>query len=965
LYQFFISERKDEVIGSVVAPEDIPAATQLFTPNWIVQYLVQNSVGRLWMESYPNSKLRQHMPYYIAPAPQEPEVQAELDKIVVRDRTPESLTVLDPACGSGHILVEAFRLLFQIYLERGHREREIPRLIFAHNLFGLDIDDRAAQLACMTLLFEARKHDTRIFTNPPNLKVLAIQQSRDGDRAHIDAGAFSAKSQAKALINCFAEAKTIGSLLRVSDEIRSWLSVIRTAIPTAAGQQDYFESQIIDTLSPLLEQSDLLTRQYDAVIANPPYMGANGMTGILKKHIASEYACGSADLYACFMLRGVELARNGFCAMITMQTWMFMSSYEEMRKSILSTGTLYSMCHFPYDGHSPTVMGINFGTTAWSYRALSVNDYKGTYTCSRYHELDGSGRPFQFPSINERLKSVDQELFTKIPGGPIAYWLDGPTFSLFENSPCMADRGIAKVGLQSGDNPRFLRLWHEVSISKIGFGFTSPELTSDSDYKWYPHNKGGERRKWYGNQDFVVLWENNGKEIRSFTDQNGRPKSYPRSSHLYFRECISWTDLTSGKSSFRHYPSGFVLDCAAAGFFANSDQCMHSHLAYLNSKFCESLIQIISPGLHFRTGYFDKVPVPGNLCELGLRDLSRRAVDIAKGDWDSDERSFNFTRIPTISSFNLMANSFNQSADSTHSVCMEMLDIEREMNARIVDGNNLDPIYKSLSEDDLTLYKTPRDNNGRYIFIKEAKCFVSYAIGCMMGRYSLDHEGLIHAQAGNTGFDPSKYTTFPADADGIIPLTEESWFKDDATERLVEFVSKSWPSDALEENLSFLAKALGAKANESPRDLIRHYLVDNFYKDHCQTYKKRPIYWLFSSGKQRAFQCLVYLHRYHTETLSRMRADYVIPLQGKLQGRLAALTEEVARAGSTAQRKQAQKALDLIDKKIRELAAFDDQLRSYADKRIELNLDDGVKDNIRKFGTLIDLRPLGNLDSEE
>jgi len=1003
LYQFFISERKDEVIGSVVAPEDIPAATQLFTPNWIVQYLVQNSVGRLWMESYPNSTLRQHMPYYIEPAPQDPEVQAELDKLIVRDRTPESLTVLDPACGSGHILVEAFRLLFQIYLERGHREREIPRLIFANNLFGLDIDDRAAQLACMTLLFEARRYDARIFISSPTLRVLAIQQSRDSDRTFIEGSAFSARTEAKALINLFREAKTLGSLLRVTEPIRDFLPKIRAAFPTNLQQKDFLADQVTDVIRPLLTQSELMSRRYDVVLANPPYMGGKGMTKELKNFAKDEYPNSKSDAFAMFIERGFELANDhGFNAMVTMQSWMFLSSYEMMRESLLSGRTISCMSHM-----TNGVMGIAFGTAATVIRNKHLSDYNGSYCYTTIDDIGDDARPVSFPIKNGRLRNARQSDFAKIPGMPVAYWVSEHTREIFGRGESLSSVAKPRVGMRTGDNERFLRQWHEVSLADSNSTSTSASEASNSGQKWFPFVKGGDFRKWFGNIEQVVNWADNGHEIKKATLAKYPQLSWDNlgwkisNEAYYFRSAITWTAVSSSCFGVRFVDAGSIFGTGGSCIFPDG-----SNVEMLGALLCSNVghyfMGIGNPTLNINIEDVAAIPILPGLPESVI-ELARSCWASSRIDWNAYERSWDFQSLPLLKAASdpTLESSYTAWITQNKGTIAEMKRLEEENNRLFIDTYGLaDELTPDVPIEQITLTVNPAYRYGGKLTDEELwtrfrqdtmQELISYAIGCMMGRYSLDAPGLIYAHSGNEGFDPSRYASFLADDDGIIPLTDDAWFDDDITERFAEFLSKAWPGNSnkprintdthgsenesirvhpcssvdnkkLDENMKFVADVLGAKTNESPKDSIRRYLANDFYKYHCQTYKKRPIYWLFSSGKNQAFECLVYLHRYNADTLGRMRADYVIPLQGKLQGRLTALTEDVASAGSTAQRKQTQKALDLIAKKIRELATFDDQLRTYADKRIELDLDDGVKVNIRKFGTLIDLGPLGGAD---
>ena len=1038
LYQFFISERKDEVIGKVVAPEDIPAATQLFTPNWIVQYLVQNSLGRLWLESHPESWLKAHMPYYIEPAEQEPEVQAQLDAIWDRPVVPfvdkprmntdehgleedhirvypcssvaqsfhdtrdvRSLKILDPACGSGHILLEAFRLLFQIYLEQGYRKREIPRLIFKHNLVGLDIDDRAAQLTGMSLLFEARQHDRRILHYeedenhnpihaPPALRVHAFQNGTEADLAAIDGSKFGMKEEAKALVRFFSDGKTFGSLLRLPFELAAKLPDLRATAERALTAGDLFLGKVGELLLPLIAQAEAIAVRYDAVVANPPYMGGKGMTKDLKDFAKNDYPRSKADTFAMFIERGFELANeHGFNSMVTMQSWMFLSSYEAMREDLLTKHTVHCLAHFPYDGKSPTVMGINFGVSVKCLRNAPMVNYKGHYCCSRWHELNTDGTPKEFPTTNERLKSTKQSDFAKIPGMPVAYWVSPQILNLFDKHSCIGKTGKGKVGLQTGSNECFVRHWAEVSIDNIGFNCGSTSEALATEKKWFPYNKGGERRKWYGNQEFVVNWEHDGAEIKGFVDANGKQRSRPQNTEWYFKESISWGLITSGGSSFRWYPKGFIYDVAGMSLFI---QDAHSVLGALNTDPFLALVKILNPTLNLQIGDICNLPYVGFNDTAFITNV-QSAIGIAKEDWDQFETSWHFSDLFGI----------QKGQTSTAANCWEAWELsvmQRVTSMQMIESHNNELFARSFDLEydqgslqaisEITLYQ-PAIKGDPAPF---ARCLLSYAIGCMMGRYSLDHQGLIYARAGNIGFDPSKYPTFPADEDGIIPLTDEPWFHDDATVRFEEFVNKAWPGDGnkprmntdkhgseerpirvhpcpsvasnhlLEENLRFVADALGPKKNETARDTIRRYFSNDFYKDHCQTYKKRPIYWLFSSGKHQAFQCLVYLHRYNADTLGRIRTEYVTPLHGKMRARLAHLEEERDHAASAAATKAAQKAIDTLTKKIDELATFDDQLRHYADQRIELDLDDGVKVNIQKFGGkggLIDLKPLGSL----
>ena len=629
LYQFFISERKDEVIGSVVAPEDIPAATQLFTPNWIVQYLVQNSIGRLWMESYPESTLRQHMPYYIEPATQDSDVQVELDKLVVRDRNPESLTVLDPACGSGHILVEAFRLLFKIYLERGHREREIPRLISAHNLFGLDIDDRAAQLACMTLLFEARRHDARIFTDPPQLQIMALQQSLESDRAVIDGSGFAAKAEAKELVHLFRDAKTFGSLLRMPKNFEKSLVKIQAALPKFQLQQSFLSQGLSEIIHPLLTQGQILGRQYEAIVANPPYIGGKGMTKVLKEFAKEEYPRSKADTFSMFIEHGIEMAsKNGLCALVTMHSWMFLSSFEEMRIELLKNRQISTLAHLGARALG-SISGEIVKTCAFVIRPVYVEKHRPVFI----RLLDGEehDKSDLLKSNKGRIATICQSDLADIPGMPVAYWVDKRTISIFKETPPISEMAKGKSGQNTGDNDRFTRFWHEINFDKIGFGTSSLDNTNKAYPKWYPYNKGGRYRRWYGNFDTVINWSFNGREIKDYATQRNGGKHWSRyiqNLDVMLKEGITWSFVSSTHLGARYTPIGHLFDYAGCSIFPNP---IYPVLAILNSRAAEWFIKAVNPTMNLQPGTIGSIPLPTNLPNE-IAQLSEEAVELAKHD---------------------------------------------------------------------------------------------------------------------------------------------------------------------------------------------------------------------------------------------------------------------------------------------------------------------------------------------
>jgi hypothetical protein len=948
LYQFYISEKKDQVIGKVVKSEDIPAATQLFTPNWIVQYLVQNSVGRLWTMANPASTQKSQWPYYIEPAEQTTVVQAQLDALFQSrmdedggSLNPETITVLDPACGSGHILVEAYEVLKAIYLERGYQPRSIPRLILEKNLFGIDIDDRAAQLAGFALLMKARADDRRLLDNPPKLNVLALQESKGLDVDELDQAlsGFSTLTRPTiaALLNTFAHSKTYGSLIQVPQHLNAQLETIEEALQQAIQSGDLFTQAAAFDLLPLVRQTRILGMRFDTVVANPPYMGGKGMNSGLKDYAKRTFPDSKSDLFAMFIERGFGWCKpTGFNSMVTMQSWMFLSSYESMRQKLLRDRTLSCMVHM---GNG--VMGIAFGTASTIFINQHINNYTGSFSYCDTNDLNQEGIPAQFPVQNERLKTAKPDDFVKIPGSPVAYWLSQKGNEAF-SSRKLDDAGKTRRGLQTGAKDRFIRYWFECNEATIEKRYLSRVDAIRSKAKWFMFNNGGDYRKWYGNLDLVVNWGSNGQEIKSFDG------SIIPSEDLYFLIAVSWPRLTSGDIAFRLHPEGVIPGDLSPCYYSDQTSI---ELGYLNSKCTNYFLKAINPTVTSPVGDVAKIPIPklSEVAEIGVGQRVKLLIKMHKTDWDSSETSWDFNRIgwPTEGHKSTNIESSWQSYEDHCDQQIKMSKtLEEENNRLFIEAYGLqDELSPNVPEAQITLARADRE--------KDCQRLISYAIGCIMGRYSLDEPGLIYAHADNIDFDPNRYDTFPADADGIVPITDELWFEDDAANRIREFLLAVWSAETLDENLAWLAESLGQKGNETPIETIRRYIAGCFFKDHLQTYKKRPIYWLFSSGKQGAFQALVYLHRYNESTLSRMRAEYVVPLTGKIQSRIEMLKKDADAASSNAAKSKLDKDFDKLGKKYVELLAYDEKLRHYADLRIQLDLDDGVKVNYGKFGDLL------------
>jgi type II restriction/modification system DNA methylase subunit YeeA len=931
LYQFYISEKKDQVIGKVVKVEDIPAATQLFTPNWIVKYMVQNSLGQQWLATYPNSPLKAKMEYYIEPAEQTDEVRSQLAAMTPDSLDPEKLTLLDPASGSGHILVEAYDVFKEIYLERGYSNRDFPRLILEKNLYGLDIDDRAAQMAGFALLMKAREDDRKILRNdnPVKLNVMAITESLGTNIDNYKLSEYA--GSVKILNDIFSYGKIYGSLIQIPAQLATELIGIAKMLDETLTNGDLYSSQEAHELLKLVEQAKVMAGKYDCVVANPPYMGSKGMPSVLKEYAKERFPDSKLDLFAMFIERGFNWCKkSGFNSMVTMQSWMFLSSFEDLRSKMLRKRGVYSLVHIGFNSFPELNSKIALAC-AFVIGAENVKDYLGTYVNlnDAPHSADKSD------VFCERNDSIvfkrKKEIFYDIPGSPIAYWISPLALAAFANTK-ITDISISEGQNITSDNARFIKFWWEVLNGDIG-----------KNDKWLPYAKGGDYRRWYGNLDYVVDWSESARQHYR-VDQGCR--IIPE--YLWYRIGITWT-LIAIRQSFRILPVDATFDKTGSSIFIKNDSDLYFVLALLNSTVSAMFLKLLNPTLALQVRDVRNIPLKYPCDRDIVESNSKELADLSLHDWDLYERSQGFKGfcllIEGIKGESIEA-SWGRWSVLTKDKIARTKYLEEENNSIFIKAYGLQgELSSEVPEDQITLASADRET--------DMKRLISYSIGCMMGRYSLDQKGLTYASSRNIGFDHLKYQTFPADEDGIVPVLDIDLFPDDACSRFEEFLKVVWSPETLEENLKFTADSLSPRGGETPRETIRRYISTQFYKDHMQTYKKCPIYWLFSSGKQRAFECLVYLHRYNDATLSRMRNEYVTPLQGKFSAQADYLSNEINAAASTAERNRLQKQLDTLRKKQVELASFDDLLRHYADQRISLDLDEGVKVNYGKFGGLL------------
>ncbi|WP_425294441.1 BREX-1 system adenine-specific DNA-methyltransferase PglX [Klebsiella pneumoniae] len=1005
LYQFYISEKKDQVMGKVVKSEDIPAATQLFTPNWIVKYLVQNSVGRQWLQTYPDSAIKTQMEYYIEPAEQSDEVNQQLKAITPESIEPETIKVLDPACGSGHILIEAYNVLKAIYEERGFRSRDIPKMILENNLYGLDIDDRAAQLSGFALMMMARDDDKRIFTRNVRLNVLSLQESNHLDlptlwkalnlsgswQSGTSQGLFSDDDQDLSSFNAdnryqllkrtlarFTQAKTFGSLIDVPSDEHEQLKELLNTLVELQESGDSMQKPAAKQLIEIVHQALVLSIRYDAVIANPPYMGGKGMNADLKDFAKKFYPNSKSDLFAIFMERAYSLLSEcGYNAQINMQSWMFLSTYEQLREKILEEQSIVTMAHLGPRAFSQ-ISGEVVQTTAWVLRNYSITEYKPSF----YRLIDGNEEDKRLSLLKREneYSSISQLEFKNIPGKNIAYWLSENSRNCFDKGTQLQTLFPAKLGMRTGDNAKWLRLWHEISFDYLNTNAKNSTDAELSGKRWFPYNKGGEFRRWYGNNEHVVFWKDNGFDIKTETLEKYPQLSWDNlgwkitNEKDFFKKSLTWSFVSSANFGVRCSLGGAIFDVGGSSIFPiESDYYIAA--GYLCSKVAFDFLKASNPTLNFQVVNVNELPwidigAKKDRVESAVKEL----VKLSKDDWDSYEVSWDFQRFALVHSYNLkgkIENFYEKLVEKWNANLLQAQRLEEDNNKIFIEAYGLQSeMDHTIPLDQITLSRNPyykygiRDANELNALQQTDTMLelVSYSIGCMMGRFSLDVEGLVYANNDISSFEKlvnnGCYSSFPADEDGIIPLTEQEWFKDDATNRFREFLQVVWGEEHLQENLDFVAEslclnAIKPKKSESALETIRRYLSTQFYKDHLKTYKKRPIYWLFSSGKQKAFECLVYLHRYNEGTLSRMRTEYVTPLLGKYDAYAEQLEKQIETADSTSEANRFKKELDALIKKQVELREFDDKLKHYADMRISLDLDDGVKVNYGKFGDLL------------
>lgn len=954
LYQYYISERKNEVMDGFkknhkAGASEIPAATQLFTPDWIVRYLVQNTVGRLWMQSHPDSQLHKNWDYYIWPS----ENDAAGDEDILKIQTPEDLTVCDPACGSGHMLTYAFDLLYEIYEEEGYAPSDIPGLILKHNLYGMEIDERAASLAAFALTMKARSRSRRFFKKQvePNIQRIAPIAFKEDEVAELND--LYQVNLDSTVWNTYAKADVYGSLIQPPQEL---VELAASSPESEDGIDTLFDPLLREYAEDVFTQTRYLARKYAAVVANPPYMGAKNMSGELKQFVQDHYEDGKADLFAAFIYRLFELVpKHGQLGFMTPYVWMFISSYEQMRQRIIRQEHISSLIQLEYSGFEGATVPICTFTLG-----KGRSDRKGAFV--RLSDFVGAKQ--QGPRALEIIEAhnneqsahsgmrkyffeVNQHEFAQIPGSPIVYWLSKSMLDTFAKNKALKEIAEPRQGLATADNARFVREWWEPSNYKTGFDCELREESIERGTKWFPYNKGGEYRKWYGNQEFVVNWENDGKELEDF-----RPRSVIRNPKTYFRPSISWSKISSGAPAFRYFPQGFIYDVAGTSIFCTNEQ-RKGIIAYTNSSLAYAQLTAIAPTLNFEVGQIASLPIVNN----DSKDAERNVDDliaVSKADWDSFESSWNYHQFALLDS-----KQGAQCNDLLEDAVLHLREywnrVSEEQRQREIRNNELVADAYGVRDDvpcDVPLERVSLKRNVAFAYPKDTpevrnekfaqdvvKELISYAVGCMFGRYSLDKPGLILASQGETLDDYHAQIPNPSfgpDADNVIPVTETDCFEDDIVTRFRRFLTVAFGKENLAANIAYIEQVLGKS--------IRKYFVNDFYNDHVKMYSNRPIYWQYSSqtNNKGSFKALVYLHRYTPKT-----TNVVLNYLRDYANKIADIADSLERSDRTADKKQAAK----LRKAVLECKDYEDQtLYPLATRNLEMDLDDGVLVNYLRMG---------------
>lgn len=983
LYQYYNSEKKDDVFAALkknvkITKENIPAATQLFTPDWIVRYMVENSLGRLWIEGHPNDELKSQWKYYLEEAEQEVEVQAQLASIREEYKAlePEDILCIDPCSGSGHILAYMFDVLVQIYEAYGVDTRSAVASIVENNIYGLDIDDRAAQLAYFSVMMKACQYDKRFLRRKVQPHVYAIVESNHVNPNVVDYfcnGDAKLKEAMDTIIKELHDAKEYGSIITVSNQ--DW-DALYARFEEIEENVHYHREVALRELLPLVQIAQALSQKYDVVVINPPYMGSSNMNPKLNEFIKKNYSDYKSDFFSAFVVHCSEMAKkSGYCGFFTPYVWMFIQSYEKMRNYLYTQATLETLIQFEYSAFEEATVPV----CTFIFQNRHVQK-KGCYL--RLVDFRG-GMEVQRQKTLEAITNHDcgfyyeqsTENFSKIPGSPVAYWVSENFIGAYCQKN-ISDYGFARSGLQTGNNDLFLKFWQEVDVNNIAFGMRDKSEYLESQRKWTPQIKGGDFRKWYGNFDYVVNWENDGADIRKC---KGCRLNAMGNTELFFRSGVTWSHTTSSIYGARYLPYGHLFNVEAPTLFLDDKNKEMYFLAFLDSCVAQLYLNATNATMHYLVGNISSLPIIYQENE-NIDSMAKANVILSRTDWDSFETSWDFQHHPLVRKVPTIAEAFDQWQVECDDRFNQLKANEEELNRIFIDIYGLqDELTPEVEDKDVTVRKA---DLGRDI-----RSFISYAVGCMFGRYSLDVDGLAYAggnydskycrwirqfgdkateeidengnliHGGWAGCSLWEYdgvrkdgkwipASFAPDADNIIPICDDEYFDDDIVGRFVKFVEVVYGKDTLEENLNFIADALGA--NGQLKDVIRKYFLNSFYKDHCKMYQKRPIYWLFDSGKKNGFKALIYMHRYQPDTLARIRTDYVHEQQARYRTAIEDFENRMENA-STSERVKLNKQVNKLGDQATEIHAYEEKIHHLADQMISIDLDDGVKKNYAIF----------------
>lgn len=933
LYQYYNQTEKDRVISAKKAykKNEIPYATQLFTPDWIVKYMVENTLGRYWIEHNVNKQkydtsnnITNNWKYFI---------NDNLNKVYEKI-DPKEITFLDPCCGSGHVLVYAFDVLYQIYQISGFNKNDIPEMILKNNLYGLDIDDRAGQLSILSVILKARKYDKKLFSKSciQDLMIMSIQENHNIENGLLDGIDIECKNEIIKLFDSFKNAKEIGSLLYIDDINYELIEKFLN------NNENIFANVLKEKINPLIKVFKILNKKFDIIVTNPPYLSNSLMNESLKKYINKYYSNSKYDLCVCFIEKALNMVKKyGYTALVTMQSWMFLASFDKCRKNILTNYNINLLMHMDNN-----VMRIAFGTSATIFSKKIENNTNGLYFKVRYEDIENE-IPKNFPEKIKDSIIENTQTFLQMPNNIIAYWLSNREKELFKKSEKLEKVLDIKQGLATGDNGKFVRNWFEVDFNKIGFNCNSSDSALKSSKKWFPYNKGGEYRKWYGNNDFIVNWEHDGYEIKNNFDEKGKLRSRPQNTDYYFKPGITWSLINKNNFGARYSSGGYLFDVGGSSAFCHKN--LNLYLAYLCSNVALNFLRILNPTVNFQIGDIKKLPiVEFNENEKNeIEQLTFQLINIYKDDWDSHETSWDFRKNILLNGCTLIKDSILKVQLQSKYIREKIKQYETRINQIFIEAFQLNSIISDCCDEKSIKIRTINEKD----LIKE---LISYGVGCMFGRYSLDNDGIICT---NNCIEEKNYTKLKIDDDNIIPITDYNYFQDDIVEKFKKFLCVAFSSETLNINMDYIAEVLGKKGTETSSETLRRYFLEDFYSDHLKMYQKKPIYWLLDGGNNNSFKALIYIHRYDESLIPKVRINYLHRVQTTYEKLLSDVNYRLTTDLSMVNKKDAQKKQADLNAKLQEIKEYDEKIAHIANQRISIDLDDGVKVNYEKFKEIL------------